>query len=114
MLILSDDIRFESQCEINLNGFKADFRGIFVLLPNDQVDELIKEGLVSKDVARKVLVDWVFGDVMDPAGQPVPFSPENLEKLLNRPGAPLAIVKGFFKGYESATAGNSAAPSAGS
>lgn len=114
MLTLSDDIRFESLCQINLQGFKADFRGIFVLLPNDQVDQLLKEGMTSKDLARKVLVDWVLGDVTDAACQPVSFSAENLERLLNRPGVPQAIVDAFFWGYESATEGNSAAPSAGS
>ncbi len=114
MLTLSDDIRFESECKIDLKAFKADFRGIFRLLPDDQVDALLKQNLPSKDFARRVLVDWVFGDVKNPAGEPVTFSPESLEQVLNWPGAPMAIVRGFFKGYQEATEGNSEAPSAGS
>lgn len=114
MLTLSDDIRFESLCKINLKAYKAEFRAIFKLLPEDQVDALLKQNLEAKEFARRVLVDWVFGDVKNAADEPLTFSPEALEQLLNRPGVPMAIFKGFMDGYTPATEGNSDAPSAGS
>lgn len=114
MLNLSEDIRFEQLCQVNLNGFKASFRGIFLLLDEEEVEQLVKQNLPAREFAAKVLVDWVLGDVSNANGEPVPFSADALRALLKRPGVPMAVVNAFFKGYKPATEGNSDAPSAGS
>jgi hypothetical protein len=114
MLTLSDDIRFESLCKINLKAYKAEFRGVFKLLPESEVDALLKQNLETREFARRVMVGWVFGDVTNPAGEPLVFSPEAFEQVLSWPGAAMAIFKGFMDGYSPATEGNSDAPSAGS
>jgi hypothetical protein len=114
MLTLSKNIRFEAPCRIELHGLKAEFRCVFRLLPIDELDALQKSNPTARAFVDAVLVDWVFGDVQDDDGQPLTYSPENVDKLLNVPGAPVALVEGFYRGYEKATEGNSAAPSAGS
>ncbi len=131
---------FEATAEINLKAFKASFGVICKLLDTDEIKRLQKEWTGTPPVYadpvndpfngiapttprveptlndREFIDHWLVGfaaDVQDAAGQPLPFTPENVSLLLKQPGANMAVINGFIGGYSEAETKNSNAPLAG-
>ncbi len=131
---------FEATPEINLEGFKASFGIKCKLLDLDALSVLQKQwnGVpavyadpandIAKGVApitprieptiedREFIDAWLVGFAADVVGaddQPLPFTPDNVTILLKTPGAKMAVINAFFKGYQQAEAKNSVRPLAG-
>lgn len=116
MLRLSDDLRFTVPVKINLNGLKADFKMHCRLIDSEKLDEMQKAQAEGRMTPGEFIAAWLVGwdDVIDDAGNPVPFNAPNLGRLVRLPYAPVAMVRAFYFGYEEATEGNSGPLPAGS
>ena len=72
------------------NSFMVEFKRLSVSevkqLPQDATDA---------DIARRVVVGW--NEVEDGQGNPMPFSADGLEKLLDIVGVAPAIVRTYFE-----------------
>ena len=111
MLRLTDHIEFEATATIRLKGLKSSFKVLCRLLPTDELqalqDKQAKGELTPAQFVQTFVVGWPKGQVRDAADNEVPFSDAALGKLLTVPGAPVALVRAFYAGYEEATEGNS-------
>lgn len=72
------------------NSFMVEFKRLSVA----EMKQLPQEG-TDADIARRVVVGW--NEVEDANGQPLPFSSDALEKLLDIVGVAPAIVRTFFE-----------------
>lgn len=121
-------ITFEATARINLKGLQASFGINCKLLPIDELEALRKQWLGTPPTEtepgtqptindRQFIDAWLVGfasDVLGPDDQPLPFTPENVSRLLAHPGAKQAVLKAFFDGYEEAETKNSVTPLDGS
>ena len=121
-------ITFESTARVNLKGFQASFGIVCRLLPIDELEALRKQwigtaptetepGTLPTITDRQFIDEWLVGfgpDVLGADNQPLPFTPENVSKLLAQPGVKQAVLTAFFDGYEEAETKNSVTPPAGS
>jgi hypothetical protein len=118
VLKIDDNIRFAATAHINLKGLKSTFTVECLLLHTDKLEELRKQQAEQKidtlQFTLAWLVGWPEGQVQDAEGNNMAFSPDAVAKLLKVPGAPLALLKAFYDGYDEATEGNSAPLPAGS
>lgn len=118
MLKIDSNIRFETTAHISLKGLKTSFTVECLLLHTDRLEELrqlqAKGEVDTLNFTLAWLVGWPAGQVQDADGKDVPFSYDAVAKLLQVPGAPLALLKAFYDGYDEATEGNSAPLPAGS
>lgn len=78
---------------------KETFDARFLRIPQTRIDELraqaeSAEKISDHAIAREVLVGW--SGITDD-GDEVPFSPANLERVLNLPGVAAAIVMAFLE-----------------
>jgi len=72
----------------------------------------VKPTLTNGEFINGFLVG--FGDdVVGADDRPLPFTPENVKRLLNQPGAVDAVITAFLSGYAEEEAKNSVPPSAG-
>jgi hypothetical protein len=75
-------------------GLEADFRGAFNRMSESEADALLaqvaREELTAVQAVVRVLAGWE--DVTDASGAPLPFTPDNLSKLLAMQGMAAAIV----------------------
>lgn len=121
-------ITFESTASVNLKGFQASFGLVCRLLPIDELEALRKQWIgtapTETDPAtqppitdRQFIDAWLVGfasDVLGADDQPLPFTPENVTRLLAQPGVKQAVLRAFFDGYEEAETKNSVTPPDGS
>lgn len=142
MLKIDPHLTFEATATINLNALQASFGVRCKLLHIDHLEALrqawagtpaelspvdpahpdvprtvVKPAVAPTLTDRQFIDSWLAGfapDVMDADGEPLPFTPENLTLLLNTPGAKLAVIDAFFRGYEEAETKNLPTPPAGS
>lgn len=142
MLKIDPHMTFEATATIDLNALQATFGVRCKFLHIDRLNalrkgwsgtppELAPVDSAAPDALRKLLkpavaptlsdrefIDfWLVGfadDVMDAEGNPLPFSPDNVTKLLDVPGAKIAVINAFFRGYEEAETKNLKTPPAGS
>ena len=136
MLIVDHNITFEATASINLEALQASF-GVFCrLLPVDELDSAYKRWvgepaqyakvepfeLVRPEVApsltdRQFIDMFLVGfadDVRASDGTPLEFTPDNVSRMLNIPGARIAVIDAFLRGYEKAEEKNSEPLPAGS
>lgn len=134
MLKIDPHQTFETTATINLKALKASFGIKCRFLHIDRLDELRKKWTGTPAVQARAATDiepavnavpavpptmndrefidsWLIGfadDVLGTDDQPLPFTPENVTKLLSMPGAKMAVINAFFSGYEEAEEKNSA------
>lgn len=94
---------------------KYEFTAQFELIGQKEYDDFYKpakgeEPAGEKDVGltRRVLTGWG-NDVCDEDGNPIEFNAENLERMISKPYARVAIVNAYFDcayGNKSAAAKN--------
>lgn len=106
-----EEITFTTQADIRLKAFSASFQVVCKLLPTDRLRD-IEAGLRNGTVTTEQFVDefhvgWPEGEVQAADGQALEPTPENMQRLRARPGALVALVEAFYKGYDRATEGNS-------
>lgn len=130
---------FETTAEVNLNAFKATFGLKCRLVDREELGELREQwtgippaGTASSTPAsigvdpaasapvlltdREFIDKWLVGfadDVLGDDDKPLPFTSDNVTKLLKMPGVNMAVLAAFFKGYEEAETKNSKLPHAG-
>ncbi|MDO9093416.1 MAG: hypothetical protein Q7U99_12370 [Rubrivivax sp.] len=118
MLKIEPNIRFTTTAHINLKGLQCSFVVECLLLHTDRLEHLRQEQaerkITTENFTKEWLVGWPAGQVQDVDGSDMPFSHEAVDKLLKVPGAPMALLKAFYDGYDEATEGNSAPLPAGS
>lgn len=125
MIKIDPNQTFEATATINLNALQASFGVKCRFLHIDRLDELRKQwtgepAVLARDatdtepaVAAKpavpptmsdrefidsFLVDFA-DDVKGADDERLPFTPENVTLLLATPGAKIAVINAFFKGY---------------
>ena len=78
---------------------KARFKLEFAMLGQAEIDRVLAAGpaAADPDLMRRVIVGWPQGEICDEQGNPLPFSDENKEKLLDKPYARTAAVDGYFE-----------------
>lgn len=127
MLNIDEEIVFETTVIIRLMARVTTFGIQCRLLDIDALDALRKQWTgepatestpaVPPAINDRQFIDsWLHGfapDVMDAQGNALPFTPDNVTRLLNKPGAKTAVLEAFFKGYEEAETKNSETPRAG-
>jgi hypothetical protein len=128
MIKIDPNQTFTATATINLKALQASFGIVCKLLPIDQL-EALREQWIGKPPTETepgtpptmndlaFIGHWLVGfddDVLDANDQPLPFTPANVELLLNQPGANVAVIDAFFSGYEKAEAKNSVTPPGGS
>jgi hypothetical protein len=128
MLKINPHQTFEATATINLKALQASFGIVCKLLPIDALDAL-REQWIGKPPTeteagtqptmndRAFIAHWLVGfapDVLDENDQPLPFTQDNVDLLLQQPGAKVAVINAFFDGYEQAEAKNSGTPPGGS
>lgn len=127
MLNIDEEIVFEPTVTIRLKARMTTFGIKCRLLDIDVLTALRKQwmGEPATEAApavppimddRQFIDAWLVGfadDVMDAGGNPLPFEPANVTRLLARAGAKKAILDAFFSGYEEAETKNSETPRAG-
>lgn len=110
MLRLDDDVRFITTATISLKGLQASFSVECRLLASDVLRELQakqdKGEITSDAFVKSWLTGWPAGQVLDAQGNPAEFSDAAVDRLLKQPGAPIALVRAFYAGYDEATEGN--------
>lgn len=77
---------------------KADITADFVILPQNEVDDLIaaaRDGDGDADMLRKVWCGW--SGVQDAGGNTVEYSEAARDKLLNIPYVRSALLQAYFK-----------------
>lgn len=118
MLKLDPNLTFEATARIALHGVQGDFRVRCRLLGVAQLEQLQEQQAAGTITPREFvdawLVGWADGEVCDPEGRALPFTPANVGALLNVPGAPVALVRAFYSGYDEAVEKNSEPLRAGS
>lgn len=118
MLKLAPHYVFTTQAEIALNGLQARFGVHCRLLPLDELLALQERQAKGEINGEQFINAWLHGwaedEVRGADDAPLPFTPENLARLLNVPGAPLALIRAFYAGYDEAVEKNSAPLPAGS
>lgn len=118
MLKIDPRIRFTTTAHIKLKGLQSSFQVECLLLHTDRLDELRQQQsekkITTAEFTQAWLVGWPAGEVQDAQGNALPFSADAVHQLLQVPGAPLALLKAFYDGYDEATEGNSAPLPAGS
>ncbi|MFP5250529.1 MAG: phage tail assembly chaperone, partial [Acidobacteriota bacterium] len=72
------------------NSFIVEFKRLSVA----EMKQLPQDG-TDADIARRVVAGW--NEVEDANGQPLPFSAEALDKLLDIVGVAPAIVRTYFE-----------------
>ncbi len=112
---------FTAQVKYDLPGdngerITGEFTGIYLRLPQEEVDQLLTKGSAGK-VKDQEVVDKAFrgwgNDVLDENDQPWPYNEDNLKAFLQENvGMRACIVKAFFDNYVLAPAKNSGAPPA--
>jgi hypothetical protein len=71
---------------------KHHFKATFQRHTNDELEELRR--VPGFDVMRQVVKGW--SGILDEDGASVPFSEDNLNRLLQIPGAAHALIKGYW------------------
>lgn len=107
MLQVGIEMTFPAQATINLKAYQASFELHFKLLDVDVLDELRKRCKPNAEgkfemTDRQFVGELVAGfgdDVLGADGKPLPFTPDNLTALLNKPGALPAVINAFYSGY---------------
>jgi len=79
---------------------KHEITADFLLLPQDQLDELLassreSEGSVDADILRRVVRR--LGDVADADGKPLDYTPALLDRMIQRPYIRSALVTTYFE-----------------
>lgn len=78
---------------------KTTFDGQFEVLPQDEIDELVKN-LDNKTPAEVVRPFFAgFRKVEDAEGNAVPSTPENVQRLLNVAGVARAVWQAFLRAH---------------
>ena len=127
MLNLDDKITFPATATIKLKGLQTSFGIQCRLLDIDVLNDLRKrwtgELATETEPAKPPTIDdrefidaWLCGfaeDVKEASGEPAPFTPDTVTRLLAKPGAKEAVLNAFFSGYEESEAKNSETPRAG-
>lgn len=128
MLKIDPHQTFEATARINLKALQASFGIMCRLIDIDELEALRQKWVgqpavgdtpaVAPTITDREFIDaWLVGfaaDVMDMAGNPLPFTPENVTALLKKPGGKIAVIDAFFSGYEEAETKNSGPLRAGS
>ena len=118
MLQIDEDVRFIATAQVKLKAAQYSFQVECKLLDNDVLLKLRddqKEGRITvAEFIQNWLTGWPAGEVQAADGTDVPFSEAAVQRLLNKPGVPMALVEAFYDGYDLATEGNSAPLPAGS
>lgn len=95
---------------LDAQGQLADmvFDAYFRRLGQTEIDKLLGDkDLVATDAVRQVVLGWKL--VVDGQGLPVPFSADNLGRLLDIPGMAAAILQGFVRSWAPTEGASSAA-----
>jgi hypothetical protein len=72
------------------------FRAEFLDIRQAEIDAIIEDSdYADRDLLRKVLVGWQ--DIVGPDKQPVPFSEEVREQLIERPWVRTPMVRVYFE-----------------
>lgn len=80
----------------NLKEHEFDMQ--FVRMTQLEIDEFVAQETVSAlDAVKRVVRNW--RHVMDAQGLAVPFSEDNLAKLLTIPGVAASILKAFIQSW---------------
>lgn len=118
MLRIEEEITFDTPARIALKGLQAEFTLTCRLLDVEHLkalQERQRQGQMSpQEFASTIVVGWPAGQVVAADGAALPYSEANLQRLQGVPGATVAIIRAFYAGYDEATEGNCAPPSAGS
>lgn len=64
-------------------------------LSQDEIDNIRQENGGVKELIRRVAEGW--DAVLDEAGQPVPFSTDGLEELIDYAGMPLLVLRSYME-----------------
>ena len=100
-------VRFEVQTEDGKREQRA-FDGVFRRMDTDELDALAKEwaesGLSDIQAVQRVLVGW--HDVCAGDGTPLPFTPDNLARVLKLGGVATAALHAFRDAQPRAALGN--------
>lgn len=97
-------VRFSIQGEDG-KAQEGGFTGIFKRHTQEEVDALLAESPSDDETVSRTLLGWA--DVADDAGEPLPFSKENLGKLLGAiHGSRKVIARTFFEFNSTATLKN--------
>lgn len=125
MIKIDPNQTFEATATINLNALQASFGIKCRFLHIDRLNELrlkwngepavpareatdTEPAVAAKPAVPPTMSDrefidtWLVGfadDVKGPDDAPLPFTPENVTLLLTTPGAKMAVLNAFFKGY---------------
>lgn len=98
MFVMSDNPEFETKAEGKHPGDQGeafDFRPRFVALSEtDQKEYDLSTAGGTIDFLKRTFVG--LSDVLDANGQPVPFSEEARDWLIDRPHTRAALVKAYF------------------
>jgi hypothetical protein len=118
MLRIDPDIKFTTTVRINLVALQATFDIECLLLDTETLHEHQQAQAEGKMTAAEFvdtwLTGWPDGQVAAADGTPLKYSPAAVAGLLRTPGALIAMIQAFYKGYDEATEGNSAPLPAGS
>lgn len=111
MFKLTQTPTFKAPVQFMLQGedgkpLTAGFTGIFKRHTQAEVDALVQAGTSDRATAEKVLVGWEDGPA-DDQDVPLPFSQDNLHKLLDGVhGSAKVIARTFYDYNSSATLKN--------
>ena len=110
MLKIDPDHSFEAIAHISLQGLQASFGVRCRLLALDRLQELQAAQEAGTIGPQEFVQAWLLGwtdEVRDAAGEAMPFNPQNLARLLQVPGAAVAMTRAFYSGYQEAEEKNS-------
>lgn len=87
-------------------GFEEQsFKARFALLPSSEVDDLkVDTAAGMKDFLRRVIVS--FDDIVNDAGDPIPYSDKLRDTVLDQQPARLALFRTYFAAVSKAKSGN--------
>lgn len=96
-------LTFEATVKVNhpKHG-KSEFTAEFLLVGQDEYDELAREGDAA--IVERVLVGW--SGVRDADKQPLPFSADVRTAMTQRAYLRTAIIRAYVAGYTGARLGN--------
>lgn len=109
MFKTSTERRFTARCKafVPVNGghreepFKANFR----LLDSERVEDFdLTTKVGTDDFLRAVIVD--LDEIGDAEGNPMPYSEELRDQIINDPPARLALIRGYFDNVGKGRKGN--------